>query len=93
MFIDLGHGVSMTDEQFEKAMAERRAMHQLTKNDMMIGCPLCSVIPKTDLELAEKALADAEKEVERAREAEEALQKAAAAITCRDDESPEREQR
>jgi len=77
MFIDLGHGVSLTDEQFQNAMAERREMHNLTKNDVMIGCPLCMVVPKTDLDLARTALADAEEELERA---EKALANAEAAI-------------
>jgi len=97
MFIDLGHGVAMTDEQFQDAMAERREMHKLTKNDVMIGCPLCMVVPKTDLELARVALAEAEAELERA---EKALANAEAAattevkeITRRDDEPQEREQR
>ncbi len=69
MFIDLGHGVGMSDEQFQEAMAERREMHKLTKNDVVIGCPLCMVMPKTDLELAQQALTDAEAEVERAKKA------------------------
>ena len=45
MFIDLGHGVSLTDEQFEQEMAERVAKRKLTKNDVPIGCPLC-MVPK-----------------------------------------------
>ena len=97
MFIDLGHGVALTDEQFQEAMAERRQMHKLTKNDVMIGCPLCMVVPKTDLELARTALAEAEAELERA---EKALANAEAAtttevkeITRRDDEPQEREPR
>jgi len=69
MFIDLGHGVGMTDEQFQAAMAERREMHKLTKNDVVIGCPLCMVLPKTDLALAQQALTDAEAEVARAKKA------------------------
>jgi len=43
MFIDLGQGVSLTDEQFQQEMAERRARLHLTKNDVVIGCPLCLV--------------------------------------------------
>jgi hypothetical protein len=43
MFIDLGQGVSLTDEQFQQEMAERRAKLHLTKNDVVIGCPLCLV--------------------------------------------------
>ena len=47
MFIDLGMGVSMTDEQFQQEMARRREKLHLTRNDVQIGCPLCLVIPKT----------------------------------------------
>jgi hypothetical protein len=46
MFIDLGMGVSMTDEQFQEEMAKRREKLHLTRNDVQIGCPLCLVIPK-----------------------------------------------
>src|SRR5438105_4218337 len=46
MFIDLGMGVSITDEQFQEEMAKRRAKLHLTQNDVVIGCPLCMVIPK-----------------------------------------------
>jgi hypothetical protein len=45
MFIDLGMRVSLTDEQFAAEMAQRRAALHLTKNDVVIGCPLCLVIP------------------------------------------------
>jgi hypothetical protein len=41
MFIDLGQGVSLTDQQFEEEMAARRAKLKLTRNDYVIGCPLC----------------------------------------------------
>ena len=41
MFIDLGQGVSLTDAQFEEEMAARRAKLKLTRNDYVIGCPLC----------------------------------------------------
>ena len=43
MFIDLGLAYELTDEQFEQEMAERRARLQLTRNDHVIGCPLCQV--------------------------------------------------
>jgi hypothetical protein len=75
MFIDLGHGVAMNDEQFQDAMAERRAMHDLNKNDVVIGCPLCMVLPKSDVELAEQAVAEAQAELERAKEALAAAKK------------------
>src|SRR3954454_14810004 len=43
MFIDLGQRVSLTDEQFKAEMARRREKLHLTKNDNLIGCPLCTV--------------------------------------------------
>ena len=45
MIIDLGQGVALTDEQFQQEMAERREKLHLTKNDSVIGCPLCLVTP------------------------------------------------
>src|SRR5438093_1575174 len=45
MFIDLGIRVALTDEQFQEEMAKRRERLHLTKNDVVIGCPLCNVIP------------------------------------------------
>ena len=41
MFIDLGERVGLTDEQFVEEMAERVEKLNLTKNDYLIGCPLC----------------------------------------------------
>ena len=41
MFIDLGERVGLTDEQFVEEMAERVEKLKLTKNDYVIGCPLC----------------------------------------------------
>ena len=41
MFIDLGLGVELSDEQFITEMAERREKLQLGPNDHVIGCPLC----------------------------------------------------
>ena len=43
MFINLGKAVALTDEEFEREMAGRRERLQLTKNDYLIGCPLCQV--------------------------------------------------
>ena len=43
MFINIGRGVALTDEQFEREMAERRERLKLTKNDYLIECPLCQV--------------------------------------------------
>jgi len=42
MFIDLGRGLSLTDEQFYAEMAKRREKLKLTPNDVVIGCPLCN---------------------------------------------------
>ncbi|MCH2279226.1 MAG: hypothetical protein MK358_10190, partial [Vicinamibacterales bacterium] len=77
MFIDLGHGVAMTDEQFQEAMDERREMFKLTKNDVVTGCPLCMVMPEQPtveraqdrLTAAEKAQEEVGVRVEAAREA------------------------
>jgi len=41
MFIDLGMQVALTDEEFMAEMAARRERFGLTKNDHVIGCPLC----------------------------------------------------
>jgi hypothetical protein len=45
MFIDLGQGVALSDEEFMKAMSVRRERLKLTRNDVPIGCPLCMVMP------------------------------------------------
>ncbi len=45
MFIDLGNRVTLTDEQFQAEMAARRDKLKLTRNSVVIGCPLCNVIP------------------------------------------------
>jgi hypothetical protein len=45
MFIDLGMRVALTDEQFQEEMAARWARLHLSKNDPVIGCPLCLVMP------------------------------------------------
>ncbi len=41
MFIDLSIRVTLTDDQFHEAMAERRQVLNLGPNDHVIGCPLC----------------------------------------------------
>ena len=41
MCIDLGERVTLSDEQFVEEMAERVEKFNLTKNDYLIGCPLC----------------------------------------------------
>lgn len=49
MFIDLGMRVTLTEEQFLAAMEERVERLGLTKNDHVIGCPLCLArIPAPD---------------------------------------------
>jgi hypothetical protein len=40
MFIDLGQGVALSDEQFQAEMAKRR---EANKGDVIIGCPLCNM--------------------------------------------------
>ena len=45
MFIDLGQGVALSDDEFQKEMARRRERLKLTKNDVVIGCPLCLIEP------------------------------------------------
>lgn len=50
MFIDLGEAIALTDAEFEREMGERRVRLKLTKNDYVIGCPLCQVrFPSQDL--------------------------------------------
>jgi hypothetical protein len=43
MFIDLGNRVSLTEEQFQAEMAQRREKLKLTRNSVTIGCPLCTI--------------------------------------------------
>ncbi len=45
MFIDLGNRVSLTDEQFQAEMAARRKALGVTRNTVVIGCPLCNIEP------------------------------------------------
>ena len=45
MFIDLGQGLALTDEQFYAEMAARREKLKLTPNEVLIGCPLCNGDP------------------------------------------------
>jgi hypothetical protein len=47
MFIDLGERVTMSEEQFIQEVQDRVEYHGLTKNDYMIGCPLCLAIVET----------------------------------------------
>ena len=43
MFIDLGMGVSLSDEQFYEEMMKRREKMKQSQIDVFIGCPLCNV--------------------------------------------------
>jgi hypothetical protein len=45
MFLDLGLKIELTEEQFQEEMAKRREKLKLTRNDVLIGCPLCNVPP------------------------------------------------
>lgn len=45
MFIDLGQGIRLTDEQFQAEMKQRKEKRKLSKNDVVIGCPLCNGEP------------------------------------------------
>jgi hypothetical protein len=49
MFIDLGMRVALSDEQFQEEMAKRRERLHITKNDNVIGCPLCNIVPGNPL--------------------------------------------
>ncbi len=51
MFIDLGYSVSLTEEQFQAEMAERRAAMR-DRNEYDVGCPLCWAPEPTAGELA-----------------------------------------
>jgi hypothetical protein len=39
MFLELGWVVSLTEEEFQAEMAERRK--HMDRNDFDVGCPLC----------------------------------------------------
>jgi hypothetical protein len=45
MFIDLGQGVALNDEQFKAEMLKRR---QSTDEDVIIGCPLCNTVKASE---------------------------------------------
>jgi hypothetical protein len=44
MFIDLGQGVALTDQQFQDEMVKRIEKKHLTRNDVVPGCPLCATV-------------------------------------------------
>lgn len=43
MFIDLGNRVTLSEEQFQEEMAKRRERLKLTRNSVVLGCPLCTL--------------------------------------------------
>ena len=48
MFIDLGYNVTMTEEQFQAEMAQRREALG-NRNNYDVGCPLCwAPVPEYD---------------------------------------------
>jgi hypothetical protein len=50
MFHDtLGTYIELTEAQFEKEMAERVRKLKATKNDYVIGCPLCMGVALPDI--------------------------------------------
>lgn len=55
MFIDLGQGLALTDEQFHEEMARRRAKLHLKPDDVLIGCPLCNGDPVAPKEMKRPA--------------------------------------
>jgi hypothetical protein len=46
MFIDLGIRVTLSEEQFQAEMAERREKTKAEGKDVILGCPLCMVEPR-----------------------------------------------
>ncbi len=42
MMINLGEGISLTDEEYQQELAERRAKLQLAEGQMVPGCPQCA---------------------------------------------------
>jgi hypothetical protein len=45
MFIDLGQIMPLTDAEFQQEMAARRQKLGPNRPDVIVGCPLCNVIP------------------------------------------------
>jgi hypothetical protein len=46
MFLEIGIRIRLTEEQFQQEMADRRKKLNLGPNDVVIGCPLCNLVPK-----------------------------------------------
>ena len=49
MFIDLGQGVALNDEQFKQEMIKRRSA---TTDDIIVGCPLCNTVQLPEIRSA-----------------------------------------
>jgi hypothetical protein len=45
MFIDLGQIMPLNDQEFQAEMAQRRERLGPNRPDVIVGCPLCNVIP------------------------------------------------
>ena len=60
MFLDLGQGLALTDDQFYTEMANRREKLKLTPNDVLIGCPLCNGDPIAPPERKKRAAANSD---------------------------------
>ena len=45
MFIDLGQIMPLTDAEFQAEMAKRREKLGPNRPDVIVGCPLCNVVP------------------------------------------------
>ena len=43
MFLELGLSIQLTEEEFQQEMTKRREKLKLTRNDVIIGCPLCNL--------------------------------------------------
>jgi len=41
MLINIGQTISLTDEEFQQEMAQRRQKLHLTGGQAVLGCPLC----------------------------------------------------
>ncbi|MEE2637556.1 MAG: hypothetical protein VYE68_10020 [Acidobacteriota bacterium] len=74
MFIDLGIGVQLSDEQFLEQMEERRQAIEWRLGDHVIGCPLCPYDDLTIADVSDDDEADDDGESETGETAETAAQ-------------------
>ena len=44
MMTNIGWGIALSDEEFEREMAERRQTLQLKEGEAVLGCPLCGYV-------------------------------------------------